>query len=203
MENILNSEALSVLVDTIDKIKTGHADALIFVGGDFNGKNMTPLVSAFADLEPLEAGVTRRGKALDEIYTNLRTKTKSKAILPPLSKANGVLSDHSIIAATFMMPKHKKSTAVRFKFRPVTECGMKILGEKLISTDWTLIHSESASESAVLFNNLLKTLVELSFPMKERTVRSTDAPWFTPKVRKLVARKQRIYRAEGKVLDTN
>ena len=62
---------LEGVVATAHKIKCKFDDPIIFVGGDFNRKKMDTLTDAFPELNPIEAGATRNGAALDEIYCNV------------------------------------------------------------------------------------------------------------------------------------
>ena len=78
------------------------------MGGDFNNKDISQIFTAYPDLKPICAGATRKGIALDEVYTNVVGSLKEKAILKPLSKEDGTRSDHDIIAATFKLPKNKR-----------------------------------------------------------------------------------------------
>ena len=106
--------AVDDLIECINKIKTKHCDPILMVGGDYNNKNITRLLTAFPELSPVEAGATRRGAALDEIYTNISQSVKEKCVLKPLVKFDGTPSDHDIVAATFKLPRTQK--AVKSKF---------------------------------------------------------------------------------------
>ena len=66
--------AFETLNGAVDKIRTKFPDAIIFVGGDFNRKNMSPFTSVFPDLKPINAGATRNGAELDQVYTNMHDK---------------------------------------------------------------------------------------------------------------------------------
>ena len=117
---------------------------------------------------PIEAGATRRGLALDEVYTNMKSGVESKAVLYPLTKSNGVPSDHGIIASSIRLPKHRQVTSTKFSFRPVTSKGIDMFGKRLDEFDWTLIRSSSPTESAAKLNSVLQGLVEECFELKER-----------------------------------
>ena len=192
------SNAVASLIDCVDKIKTTHADSIIFLGGDFNKKDISQLLTTFPELLPVCAGATRRGASLDEVYTNINNCIKEKAILKPLSKEDGTKSDHDVIAASFKLPKNKRNKKIEFKFRPISKKGTEKFGEKLLLTDWSTIERASASESALALNDLLQQLVAECFPEKVKKINSNDAPWCDDKVRKLSRKKARVYRSEGK-----
>ena len=189
---------LEKLVSTLDRLKTKHPDAIIMVGGDFNGKNLDKLVFAFPELTPVKAGATRGGRALDEIYTNVTERVMEKMIQSPLEKDDGTPSDHSVVAASFKLPKQRKSTSIKFEFRPLTTEGVKRFGELLAKTDWDIIKRSDSSSSVEALNELLSKYEEECFPLKSRNIKDTDAPWFNNKNRRLCNRKKRIYKKEGK-----
>ena len=166
------------LVELVDSIKTKYEDPVMFIGGDFNGKDLSRLLTAFPELKPLEAGATRRNLALDEVYTNTVDNIEEKAILKPLSKRNGVESDHSVAYAAVKLPKQKKARTITFTFRPVTEEGKEKYGALLNGYDWNQIKRKCASDSADELDRVLQHFFNLSFPSKTRSFKSTDAPWF-------------------------
>ena len=51
--------AIQTVIDTVESIKSKYADAIIYIGGDFNKKDMSRLMGTYADLTPLLAGNTR------------------------------------------------------------------------------------------------------------------------------------------------
>ena len=76
------------LVTLVDSIKSKFEDSVFFIGGDFNRKDLSRFTTAFPDLKPVLAGATRRGLALDEVYTNQVDHIVRKEILRPLCKDN-------------------------------------------------------------------------------------------------------------------
>ena len=184
------------LVELADSIKVKFPDAIIYMGGDFNRKEMERFCTAFPDIKPIEAGATRNGLAMDEIYTNVGVKEKT--ILPPLSKRNGVRSDHSIIVATSKLPRQCVVRKTSFSFRPLTTEGVTKFGLLLDEFDWNVIAKESSTLSAAAFDQVLTAFIAECFPLKHRKIRSNDAPWFDAESRRAVRRKKRIYKREGK-----
>ena len=194
------ASAVQDLVDCVDQILVKFADAIIVVGGDFNGKNIQQFTSAFPIILPVNAGATRRGAALDEIYSNVTDRVHEKLIQSPLCNDQGIDSDHSVIAASFKLPKQAKSVAIKFKFRPITVEGIESFRRKIVPFDWSAIRKSCATQSAEALNKVLQSFVEECFPERTRSIRNTDAPWLDRKSKRLINKKQRIYKAEGKSL---
>ena len=190
--------AVNSMVECLNKAVTKYSDPILIVGGDFNKKDITGLLCAFSCLRPSLAGPTRRGEALDEIYTNIDRKIASKQIQCPLSRPNGIDSDHAVIAVNFKLPKQKVPVKTRISFRPITEDGCEMFSSLLLATDWTIIEKDSSSSSAEALNDLLDYYVKTCFPEKTRTISSNDAPWLDNKSKRLVLKKMKIYKREGK-----
>ena len=168
------------------------------VGGDFNRKPMNVLLQSFPELVAIEAGATRRGAALDEVYCNVDRCVTQKEILRPLCKENGIESDHHIIAAAARLPQLDRSVKTSFTFRPLTTRGAEEFGRLLLNTDWTIVEGDSSTMSAKLFTELLESYIVRCFPEKTRTTKNNNTPWFNNTTRRLSIKKKRIYKEEGK-----
>lgn len=190
--------AVQTLTDTVDQVFTSFPDAIVFVGGDFNKKNISQFTSTFPSLKPLRVGATRRGAYLDEIYTNIWERMGEKRIQMPLSKEDGTLSDHSVVAASFKLPRQPKSVPTTFSFRPITSEGIDKFRSLIVPYDWSQINLETPTLSAAALQTVLQDFISKSFPCKTRTVRNTDAPWLSRRTKELINRKKRIFKSEGK-----
>ena len=125
---------LEAVVGTIDRVKIKYDDPILLVGGDFNNKNMSPVMNALPELKPLNAGATRGDTMLDEIYCNIDRSIVQKEILHPLCKEDGTESDHKIIAAGAKLPRAVRDRAKVFKFRPLTRKGTEEFKSLLLNT---------------------------------------------------------------------
>ena len=85
-----------------------------------------------------------------------------------------------------------KSVVTKFEFRPITPEGREKFGKLLAGTEWELIFCQSASETADKLDELLQRYIAESFPLKTKSFRNTDTPWFNRRIKKLVMRKLRI-----------
>ena len=189
---------LYTLVELLDIGKTKYEEPIIFMGGDFNGKDLGRLFTAFPELNAIGAGATRNGLALDEVYTNVTNSVVHKDVQEPLSKRDGTKSDHAVIVAAVKLPKQKKARTISFSFRPITSSGKDMFKELIEAYDWNQIKRNDSSGTAQAFDCILSEFFEQSFPVKTRKFKSTDAPWFNQEARRAVKRKIRIYRLEGK-----
>ena len=198
MNAALLAESVQAVTDCVGQVLTKHADAVLLVGGDFNKKDISSLLSAHPCLLPTNAGATRNGEKLDEIYSNMSLSVEEKLIQKPLSKLNGVESDHSIITVSIKLPKSQRSVASVFNFRPITTKGVEKFEKLIVPFDWECIRMNNPSDSAAKLDDVLQSFIAQCFPEKTRKIRSNDAPWLDKKTKKLLDKKRRIYKKEGK-----
>ena len=189
---------IETLISLVSNLLTKYQDPILFIGGDFNRKDMSAFLAAYPDLLPINAGPTRRGVSLDQVYTNMHQKISQKSIMKPLCKPNGVPSDHDIIAAACTLPRRRIAITKSFTFRPFSQEGLEKFKALTLQVDWEIIQKGNPTDSAEALDGLLQRLVEASFPTKTRRIRNTDAPWFNQECKMAVARKNRVYKAEGK-----
>lgn len=90
------------------------------------------------------------------------------------------------------MPKQNKVTNKYFSFRPITKAGSELFGNMLAGFDWANVIKENSSKSADALEYVLRSFIEKCFPIKQRKIKSNDAPWFDNNCRRAVARKRRI-----------
>ena len=75
-------------------------------------------------------------------------KVQEKSIQKPLCKRDGTESDHDIIVASFKLPKHLKSSASTFTFRPITKDGVELFRSVIVPYDWSLLQRDCPTDSA-------------------------------------------------------
>ena len=156
------------------------------------------LKTVHPELSAVSAGATRCGSNLDEIYTNVHQRLEEKCIQKPLAKNDGTESDHSVISASFKLPKTTTSFCQKFSFRPITTIGVESFKQMILAQDWEEIRKPSSSQSAQALDDILQRFVVACFPLKERSIRNTDAPWLDRDTKKMLNKKRRVYKKEGK-----
>ena len=119
--------AVESMIDCLNRALMKYEDPIVFVGGDFNNKNISQFTDTFQMLLPTRAGATRAGAALDEIYSNVAHRIVDSCIQKPLCTPEGIESDHSIVAVSVTLPRQPKQTTNTFSFRPVTKQGTCLL----------------------------------------------------------------------------
>ena len=85
-----------------------------------------------------------------------------------------------------------------FKYQPIAEEGKKKFMALLVNTEWDSVYCECPTESANNMNALLMNLMNECFPYVWVKYKSTDCPWVTNKYRRLVRKRKRIFKREGR-----
>ena len=183
----------------IEKMKQAFRDPLIFLGGDFNRRDLALVVDMFNDIRILETGPTCGSAELDRVATNVTTTKTS--VRQPLISADGLRkSDHSVVLVeTDLKEPHiyKKKTVTRLQF---TEEGLMKFGEELAKVVWQAEYRgvpEEVNAQVIKMNKVLDMIKEKSFKLKTTTIKSTDAPWITKKVKKLIKLRNKYFSKHG------
>ena len=103
-----------------------------------------------------------------------------------------------IIAASASLPRQHRPVKSTFSFRPLSKKGTDSFKEMLLGTDWNAIKLPTSSQSTVAYTAVVQSYIDACFPLKIRKTKSTDVPWFNERTRRSVAKKNRIYKKEGK-----
>ena len=136
----------------------------------------------FPDIRVLGSGPTRGQATLDEIGTNFNTAIKVNTFFP-LEDEQGTQSDHRTVVCRTRLPRLHQFTKKTFTFRKYT--AEEKFGKLLVEETWDSVRAAATSSvAAVEMDRILQKLYNKAFPLKTRTIKSTDAPWMTEKIRR-------------------
>jgi len=183
-------EHLQIIID-----KHVPHDYFLFVCGDFNdlrhyfdtfvvGNDLTQVVD-----------ITTRGKnTLDLLFVPSKTHSNSYEVSGhnPLGR-----SDHKVI---LLQPAKPNVVKRKIRIRKYSPKQIAIFGEKLSKVDWNTCLSifEDVDEITSNYNDCLYSLFDQCFPLKTVTLSSKDQPWVTPKLKMLMAEKDRAFHKKNK-----
>jgi len=132
---------------------------------------------------------TRKSEILDLIYvpTSLQGRYNTAEVKSPLGR-----SDHNVILLT---PRSKTVHRNKIKIRDFSSKNMAKFGEMLVCIDWnkTLPINSDIDIMTNNYNLVLFSLYDKCFPLKTVTLSSDDQPWTTPKIKLLMAQKDRAF----------
>lgn len=183
------------IADSIEHLKQRYDDPIFIVTGDLNNRDLAPFLLDFPEIKRAPCPPTRLGSHLDQVFSNIDDSLHDVGVLPPLESNSGLsTSDHGVVVASASLPCAAHFTKNTFTFRPITSKGTANFQRMVATTDWTPMMLDCPSRSADSLNAILQGYVELCFPEKTRTIKSTDQPWFTQNLRQLSRKKKREYR---------
>ena len=77
-------EALAHISDVLVVVKHKYKDPYIFLAGDFNQWDIEETLLDFADMKEVQVGLTRNGRCIDRIYSNIGRTITECGMLAPL-----------------------------------------------------------------------------------------------------------------------
>ena len=128
---------------------------------------------------------TRDDQTLDLILTNLNKfyDKNSLSSFPPFG-----LSDHNVL---LLSPKERRLFSSRdrkkvFWKRDTREIRKQELGRYLSSLNWDILNDiKSCNRKEQLFEDLIKTGLDIIMPLKKTKLHTNNQPWITPEFIKL------------------
>ena len=189
--------------DLVLDIKNKHQDPYIVVAGDFNQWEVGEALIDYLDLVEVATPPTRGDRNIDRVFTNWTDDITDAGCVPPLeTELQGpakTFSDHKIQYVCARIPKREKVVWEIFTHRPFTDKGGEAFKRDLEATDWTPVTSGVGSnDKAEAYQAIIDDLIHKNFPLKTVKRKEGDLPWFNNTARKMVKKKQAVYKAEGK-----
>ena len=191
--------ALTGVEECVRKAKTESHDPYILIGGDMNKHDFAPAVAPFPDIKEMMSPPTRGDARLDRVYSNLDEYIKDVTTHPPLSSNTGTDSDHKVLAFTAdIAHRHAFKIHTRITQPLISEGRQHFKTELANTTDWKDYEGSTPTESALMLEGRLQSLMSICFPKKKITFKSTDDPWITQGIRKKIKLRKRIFRERGR-----
>ena len=171
------------------------------MAGDTNELKLDSILSLSPNLKQVVESPTRLNppRILDPIITSLSIYYQKPICLPPLDNdpdKDGSPSDHLIV---YMKPidsmnNNPARKKVAVKFRPLTDSGIRLLGQWIQKQTWeNLLSAESAHEKAEILQNTLMEQINCFLPEKTVSFTSDDHPWTTSEIKDIARRKKREF----------
>ena len=194
--------ALEHIEDVVREIKRSYVDPFIVVAGDFNQWTVGDALADFADIREVDVGPTRKDRCIDKIYTNFIRAVSESGTVPPLEPEpgqNGTRSDHRVAFVRAGLPKVRSFEWLKYQYRYYSDQAVEKFGQWLATKDWGDVASAVGSNAkAEAYQAAVTGAMEEIFPLITVRKKSTDCPWISNRIRKLVRRRKGVYRREGR-----
>ena len=204
------SKKITATIDHIAEVynslraKYGHGLHWI-LAGDTNQMKLGPILRLNKNLKSVVRSPTRinhknlaKSSILDNIITDLNNWYQEPKCLPPIEpdSSTGKPSDHlMVIWEPLNVINNIPTRHVRkITLRPITDSGIKLFGLWIKDQEWTQINeTHDVDHKVELLTSSVMEKVRQFFPEKLTKVTSDDAPWCSPKVKKLKRLKGREF----------
>ena len=195
-------DCLQHISDIILDIKRRHDDPLILVAGDFNQWEVGEALADYDDLEEIITPATRGTRRIDRVFMNWTEDVEDSGCLPPLETnnpdGNNTKSDHLIQYVVSRIPTVEQARVEHFKYRPFTVKGADDFKAEILTKDWAdVIAARDSNQKAAALDWILMDMMNRHFPEVVTRRKDTDLLWLDNKARRMIKKKQAIYKAEG------
>ena len=191
-------EALEHVENVVRDIKRRYKDPFIVVGGDFNQWAVDKALEDFADMKEVQVGPTRKDRCIDRLFTNFGRAISESGTVPPLEPEpghQGAKSDHRIAFLRANLPRTRPFEWVTYQYRYFNDQAVGEFGQWLAGMDWReVLNAEGSNAKANLYQEEVTRAMEAVFPLITVRKKSTDCPWISNRIRKLIRRRKGIYR---------
>ena len=194
--------ALAHIEDVIIEIKRRYRDPFLYIGGDFNQWDIKSIIDEFPDLRESAIGPTRKDRCLDRIFTNFGRAEKESGTVEPLEAeegAAGTVSDHRVAFVRAELPRLRSFEWTSHQYRFYNQESVDKFGSWLAGFDWApLVQMSSSNEKAEFYQAQVTGALERYFPLVRVRRKTSDCPWISARIRKMIKNRKGIYSREGR-----
>ena len=168
---------------SLDRALTANPGAAIILTGDFNQFKNRQLCNSFS-FKQIVKNATRGSNILDKIFTNISKFYDVPEVVPPLG-----FSDHNSV---LLNPLNHRRISRSFRMvRDARPSNRRLITEALSSVNWSpMYHLGSCDEQFQYFSSLVDGIVDKYLPLKCIKSDSSDKPWITPEIKRLISKRQ-------------
>ena len=187
-------QTLENVSNAILKIKEEMHNPYIIVAGDFNRRKIEEAIGDYPDLILTNTPPTRNGVMLDLVATNYDSEIVSSYSIPPLLTEDMRASDHEILIIEAKLNHVHMFENKNIRVRPRTKKGEAMFHEKITKFDWTdFLKEEDPNLLAEKLEQITSDWMDISFPPKTFKIKTTDDPWITYGIKKMIKARKRRY----------
>ena len=170
-----------------------YADPLILLMGDFNDLVTKDILKA-CKLKQVVKVPTRKKAILDLIMMNKSNSMYKEPITLPSIRD----SDHLCVLLQPKDPVKSKIIKEKIMVRKFKKSSILAFGFWLTRFDWSeLFLLEDVNDKVAYFTTITWIMVEKYFPLTPITVTNTDKEWITPKIKRLILKRQNAHRRKN------
>ena len=179
------------LTEAVQSFYDKFACPLIVLLGDFNDLKTDELCE-ICSLKQVVNVPTRKKATLDLIMTNMDNLIyKDPITLPSIAK-----SDH--LCVLYVPKKYIKQVSKKEKImvRKFKNSALIEFGSWIVNFDWSILFGiENINDKIDYFSTVTWLMVEKLFPLQKIIFSGSDKEWMTPKIKDMIAQRQKAHKA--------
>ena len=189
---------------TLQILTTRYDGCGIFLGGDKNKMDISPIIHTNLKLKQINSLPTRKNEVLDVCITNLFLYYNAPVIIPPVQPdipGQGVASDHSVPLCIPNRDPHNPPVRQYRTIisRPLPDSKIRDFGQWVVADQWSELKEEHEPSIQVnIFEKKMGQKLDKFFPKKITKIGIGDKPYMTSELKTLKRRRMKEYRANGK-----
>ena len=181
--------------DAIVHVKQKYCDPYIFVGGDFNKKDIRVALADHTDVKTVLTGPTRGGNTLDIIATNCNENLTESGTTEPIKSESEVPSDHLTVFVSFKMKRIPEYIIEQYEYYHHTKQGDVKFGEWIGRQDWRDIYREpNINKKVDILHDIFNEGMAESYEWKSRKKKSSEPAWMTDGIRDMIKKRRKLFK---------
>ena len=192
------NQALDKVTDAVVALKRRFTDPYLIIAGDFNQWKVEEALADFPDIKEVPVGNTRKEKSIDRIFLNIDRSVIESGTLSPLETEEGQESDHRVAYCKIALARKEKFVWQNYTYRHYNEKSVKAFKDWIVLHDWKeVLNADGSIKMTEAYQGTISWAMESFFPLKTRRKKSTDLPWMTKGLQKMIQTRKRTYWGEG------
>ena len=189
--------------EMVSEAKQKFSEPMIVLVGDFNHWPIQEAMADFVDVKEIRVGLTRGRREIDQVFLNFDQAVVQKGTVAPLeTEPNGDVpvrvSDHRVAYMRSKLQKLNTFEWLSYSLLYYNDESVEVFRGWIATYDWERVLSAYGSnEKAKQYQDVVTGALCTFFPTKITRRKSTDLPWINARIRKKIARRKAVFRAEG------
>ena len=177
------------ITETVHQLCRKYANPLFVLMGDFNDLCVDDICTT-CKLNQIVKIPTRKNATLDLILTNINNKLYKN----PISLPNIGNSDHLCVLYEPIITKNTHATNYKTTIRKFHNSAMIEFGSWITRFNWNiLLMINDVNLKVKYFFEIMWFMIDKFFPPIQVVMSSNDKVWITPKIKYLIAERQRAH----------
>ena len=191
---------LARICELVGTFKRRYNSPYFIVGGDFNKRQIERELRAYPDLSLVKTPPTRGNNTLDLLFTNFPQFIRDAGVTEPIKSIQGVQTDHKTVYMNSIMPRVPQYEIQKYTYLKQTPEGDTKLKEFLCKQDWKTVFVGCQDSTCMVerMHAVFEKGMEECYDRKSSTKKTSEPPWITGGIRRLIKRRRAVFRKFGR-----